>query len=190
MLEGGGAAMALRVCPECTEAVSERAISCPHCGFPTAGAPPFAGRSIVVAAVGAAALLIGGAGGWALRSPSAAPPSPPAVAAAEPASDCDCDCDAVSDEHDEATPDDNATPAASTLIEQAQDVYVQGKYAAAIRLAKQAVPAEPARAWRVIGAASCFLKDRSGAHEAWSKLNPQGRSFLEYVCSRNKVALP
>ena len=32
--------MGLLVCPECGGAVSDRAVACPHCGFPHPGAPP------------------------------------------------------------------------------------------------------------------------------------------------------
>ena len=58
------------------------------------------------------------------------------------------------------------------------------------RLAKKAVKAQPNQAWRLIGASSCFLKDRNGAVQAWNKLDTQGRSFLKYVCSRNAITVP
>jgi pSer/pThr/pTyr-binding forkhead associated (FHA) protein len=72
-------------------------------------------------------------------------------------------------------------PAAEKLLQDAQDAYVHGQYANAIETAKKAAKAQPMRAWRIIGAASCFLKDRGGAMQAWNKLGPQERSFLKYV---------
>jgi regulator of protease activity HflC (stomatin/prohibitin superfamily) len=78
----------------------------------------------------------------------------------------------------------------SETIMRAQDQYVHGQYAQAIETAKRALPSSPSKAWRVIGAANCFLKNRSGAREAWSKLAASERSFLVYVCTRNHVTLP
>ena len=92
---------------------------------------------------------------------------------------------------DESSGDSNApNPAAEKLLQDAQDAYVHGQYANAIETAKKAAKAQPMRAWRIIGAASCFLKDRAGAAQAWNKLGPQERSFLKYVCSRNAIAVP
>lgn len=82
------------------------------------------------------------------------------------------------------------SPAAEKLLQDAQDAYVHGQYANAIETAKKAAKAQPTRAWRIIGAASCFLKDRGGAMQAWNKLGPQERSFLKYVCSRNAITVP
>jgi ABC transport system ATP-binding/permease protein len=81
-------------------------------------------------------------------------------------------------------------PAAEKLLQDAQDAYVHGQYANAIDTAKKAAKSEPLKAWRIIGAASCFLKDRNGAMSAWNKLGPQERSFLKYVCSRNAITVP
>jgi hypothetical protein len=81
-------------------------------------------------------------------------------------------------------------PAAEKLLQDAQDAYVHGQYANAIETAKKAAKSEPLKAWRIIGAASCFLKDRNGAMQAWNKLGPQERSFLKYVCSRNAITVP
>ena len=89
--------------------------------------------------------------------------------------------------------DENASqpnPAAEKLLQDAQDAYVHGQYANAIETARKAAKSEPLKAWRIIGAASCFLKDRGGAMSAWNKLGPQERSFLKYVCSRNAITVP
>lgn len=82
------------------------------------------------------------------------------------------------------------SPAAEKLLQDAQDAYVHGQYANAIETARKAAKSEPLKAWRIIGAASCFLKDRNGAMAAWNKLGPQERSFLKYVCSRNAITVP
>ena len=44
--------------------------------------------------------------------------------------------------------------------------------------------------WRIIGASSCFLKDKNGAVAAWNKLSTMDRQFLKYVCSRNAITVP
>jgi pSer/pThr/pTyr-binding forkhead associated (FHA) protein len=80
--------------------------------------------------------------------------------------------------------------AAEKVLLDARDAYVHGQYANAIEIAKKAVKAQPNQAWRLIGASSCFLKDRNGAVQAWNKLDTQGRSFLKYVCSRNAITVP
>ena len=46
------------------------------------------------------------------------------------------------------------------------------------------------RAWRIIGAASCFAGDAAGATAALDALDDKGRRFVAYVCANNKVALP
>ena len=90
----------------------------------------------------------------------------------------------------EESPSSQPNPAAEKLLQDAQDAYVHGQYANAIETARKAAKSEPLKAWRIIGAASCFLKDRNGAMAAWNKLGPQERSFLKYVCSRNAISVP
>jgi hypothetical protein len=184
--------MALRVCPECTEPVSEHAASCPHCGFRTLRAAGFVERPGGLVGAGVALLILGAAGGWAVRSRVAAPPPATTQAAAAASDECDCDCDddSATDDHDEAATAPEPTSGPSALLIEAQDAYVHGEYSTAVRLAKEALPSEPTKAWRVIGAAECFMHDRAAAREAWSKLGPQERSFLTYVCGRNHVTLP
>src|SRR5262249_54174224 len=83
-----------------------------------------------------------------------------------------------------------ADAAVEKQLQDAQDAYVHGNYAAAIDLAKKASRQSPSKAWRIIGASYCFLKDRGGAAQAWSKLDAQGRQFLKYVCGRNAMTVP
>jgi pSer/pThr/pTyr-binding forkhead associated (FHA) protein len=82
------------------------------------------------------------------------------------------------------------SPQTEKLLQDAQDAYVHGQYANAIELARKAAKASPSKAWRIMGASSCFLKDRNGAMTAWNKLDAQGRQFLKYVCSRNAITVP
>ena len=46
------------------------------------------------------------------------------------------------------------------------------------------------KAWRIIGASSCFQKDKSGAAAAWNHLVAMDRQFLKYVCQRNNIVVP
>ncbi len=86
-----------------------------------------------------------------------------------------------------------AAPAAAPEVENqlvaAQDAYVHGQYRLAIDLASKTIDSDPPRAWRVIGASNCFLKDKQGAAKAYSQLDDHGKSFLKYVCSRSGVKL-
>jgi hypothetical protein len=80
--------------------------------------------------------------------------------------------------------------AAGDVLQRAQDAYIHGQYDDAIELARKGMAEQPSKAWRIVGAASCFNKDASGATEAWNALDPKGRKFVEYVCKRNDVTLP
>jgi ABC transport system ATP-binding/permease protein len=93
-------------------------------------------------------------------------------------------------EHVDDAADAAPNPAADKLLSDAQDAYVHGQYATAIETAKKAARSQPYKAWRIIGAASCFLKDRNGAMQAWNKLGATERNFLKYVCSRNAITVP
>jgi pSer/pThr/pTyr-binding forkhead associated (FHA) protein len=81
-------------------------------------------------------------------------------------------------------------PGSEKALQEAQDAYVHGQYANAIELAKKAMKAQPGKAWRLIGASYCFLKDRGGAVTAFGRLDAQGKQFLKYVCSRNAITVP
>ena len=49
--------------------------------------------------------------------------------------------------------------------------------------------AQPGKAWRIIGASSCFLKDRGGAISGLASSTRRAQ-FLKYVCSRNAITVP
>jgi pSer/pThr/pTyr-binding forkhead associated (FHA) protein/tetratricopeptide (TPR) repeat protein len=89
-----------------------------------------------------------------------------------------------------ATPETDANPAAEKALADAGDAYVHGQYATAIELARKALKAQPAKASRIMGASSCFLKDRAGAVAAFGKLDAQGRQFLKWVCARSNITVP
>jgi len=72
---------------------------------------------------------------------------------------------------------------------EAQDAYVHGQYANARDLAMPLTKGLP-KAWRIVGASSCFLKDKDAATKAFNKLDSQGKQFLKYVCSRNGMMVP
>ena len=78
------------------------------------------------------------------------------------------------------------------LVGRAQDDYVRGAYAESIDMARRALrgDANNSKAWRIIGASSCFLKDKAGASSAWNKLGNMDRQFLKYVCGRNAITIP
>jgi hypothetical protein len=72
----------------------------------------------------------------------------------------------------------------------AQEAFVKGKYVEAIALARPRIASEPLKAWRIIGASNCSLKNAPGATEAYKALDAEGRRFVEYVCKRNDITLP
>jgi hypothetical protein len=120
-----------------------------------------------------------------LRSAIAAQNETPAVdedAVADDDNDADDDqdCDQVTVE-----PDDSP----EALYQRAQDAYVHGKYQDAIDLSEHLVDAQPGRAYRIIGASACFLRDKAAALKAWRHLDGTGKQFLGYVCSRNDITL-
>ncbi len=94
-----------------------------------------------------------------------------------------------------AKPESKPEPAgddgqAEKILQEAQDYYVHGQYQQAIDTAKKAMKAQPLKAWRTIGASSCFLKDKAMAVQAWNKIDTNGRNLLRYVCSRNEIQVP
>ena len=80
--------------------------------------------------------------------------------------------------------------AAGSALEPARAAFLKGNFQEAIRLAEPHVKDEPDQAWRLMGGSWCFLKDKAGAMKAWNNLDPKGRAFLKYACSRNGIELP
>jgi outer membrane murein-binding lipoprotein Lpp len=71
----------------------------------------------------------------------------------------------------------------------AQDAYVHGEYDKAKTIARKLITSSPSKAWRIIGASECFLKNLDGARDAYQHVGQQERQFLAYVCSRNNLKL-
>jgi serine/threonine protein kinase len=65
--------------------------------------------------------------------------------------------------------------------------FLNGNYRKAITLARSLVRASPARAWRIVGASACSLKDLTLANEALRSLDASGRNYLTYACRARGV---
>ena len=72
----------------------------------------------------------------------------------------------------------------------AAQAYSTGDYEKARQLARGAEKSEPQKAWRLIGASSCFLKDRGAALDALSHLpGKPDIEFLRFACNKNSVEI-
>ena len=78
------------------------------------------------------------------------------------------------------------------LLEAATSAYKESRYLDTVDLAHRSLALEGAdpRAFRLLGAASCFLGDRVGAREAWYPSTKMDRKLLEYICGRNGLPVP
>ncbi|MCS6912373.1 MAG: FHA domain-containing protein [Myxococcales bacterium] len=79
---------------------------------------------------------------------------------------------------------------ADAVLREAQNAYLNGDFARAIELARpvRGNSANAAtRAWRIIGAAACNLKDLRLVTDAYRHLDPNARQFIVYVCQRSGV---
>jgi hypothetical protein len=86
----------------------------------------------------------------------------------------------------EAATDDNAAAVDQTLSN-AQTAYVNGNFHLAISLSSSVQRLNPTRAWRIIGAAACNLKDVKLASEAFRHLDPASQQYLIYTCQRQNI---
>jgi pSer/pThr/pTyr-binding forkhead associated (FHA) protein len=76
-------------------------------------------------------------------------------------------------------------------VAEAMDDYVHGNYTVARDKARKANHGSCTnKAWRIIGASSCFLKEHDEAARAWNKLGNMDRQFIKYVCDRNQLKIP
>jgi len=80
----------------------------------------------------------------------------------------------------------NAAEADQTLSN-AQTEYVNGNFSQAISVAKSVQRINPTRAWRIIGAAACNMKDVKLASEAFKHLDSASRQYLVYTCQRQGI---
>ena len=90
----------------------------------------------------------------------------------------------------------HADPAAEAVaiesrLSDARFEYVNGNHARAIAMAVSVKRQAPTRAWRIIGAAACYLKDRTLINEASRHLgaDPAAQHYLSYVCRCNGIEL-
>lgn len=121
-----------------------------------------------------------------LRNAIAAQNETPAADEDAVADDNDAD-EADDQDSDQVTVEPDDSPEA--LYQRAQDAYVHGQYQDAIDLSEHLIDSQPGRAWRIIGASSCFLRDKAAAMKAWRHMDATGKQFLGYVCSRNDITL-
>ena len=75
-----------------------------------------------------------------------------------------------------------------TTIAVARADYLNGNHKKAIAGAMAVAAAEPKRAWGIIGASACALKDLGLANRAYKNLDPNGRQLLTATCRANHIA--
>ena len=75
-----------------------------------------------------------------------------------------------------------------TAIAIARADYVNGNHKKAIAGAMAVAAAEPKRAWGIIGASACALKDLELANRAYRNLDSYGRQLLTATCRAHHVA--
>jgi tetratricopeptide (TPR) repeat protein len=78
-----------------------------------------------------------------------------------------------------------ASPA-HAQVDAAQAAYSAGRYADAKKLALAATTADPklAKAWRLLGAAACWTRDKRTAQLACDHLQPVDQEFIRATCGR------
>ena len=88
------------------------------------------------------------------------------------------------------------TPPANVddLVREAQQAWMSGQYAAAIRKAQAALKAEPqpaqvAQSYEIIGACDCAIGKPDAAREAASHLSDTKREAIKAICKKNGVTI-
>jgi len=74
-------------------------------------------------------------------------------------------------------------------IQSAQDSWLRGQYAAAIAASRKALAARPGlmKAYQIIAVCSCSLRDRSGATQAFQRLDDRNRQLVRSLCQKNGI---
>jgi hypothetical protein len=81
-----------------------------------------------------------------------------------------------------------AAPDPARRLDEAQVLYERGNYQKAIYAARPLTSTRlKVRAWRIVGVASCRLRDVPQANEAYVWLDPGGRPLVIDVCRRAGV---
>lgn len=92
-----------------------------------------------------------------------------------------------------AVPEPGQPPASGEQrLAEAQTLYVNGEFAAAIRVARALTTrpepgVSPTRVWRLLGAAACHLGDLNLLNDAYRRVDPLSRQYLHYVCEKVHV---
>ena len=158
-----------------------------RCARAAAAAPPAASPPVAAATPGPKTVNVGGSRPPAPARPAAAPPvaprpaprpaaaPPPVAAAARP-------------------PEDNTPPGApdaDELLQQAQDAWLKGQYAAAIEASRRALRAKPglARAYQIIAVCSCSLRDSDSANKAYERLDETNKKMVKQLCQKSGVTI-
>jgi serine/threonine-protein kinase len=76
-----------------------------------------------------------------------------------------------------------AAPAAAALLAEAEQAYDRGAFRKAIELSHAALGADMTRAYRVMGAAACALRNLPLASTAYQKLDPFSQPFVAQACA-------
>jgi Tfp pilus assembly protein PilF len=77
------------------------------------------------------------------------------------------------------------------LIQDAQQAWLRGQYAAAIDSAKKALRAKPGftRAYQIIAVCSCSLKDSDTATKAYERLDDRMKPLVRSACQKSGITL-
>lgn len=78
-------------------------------------------------------------------------------------------------------------PEVAAALSSAQTEYVNGNYRAAVLAARSVQDQSPVHAWRIIGAAACFLRDGALIRDAYRRLRSRSaeQGLLSYACKLN-----
>ncbi len=96
------------------------------------------------------------------------------------------------------TPPPAAAPAAAAetgdpdaLIQEAQQSWLRGQYAAAIETSRKALRIRPntVRAYQIIAVCSCSLRDADSAAKAYERLEDRMKPLVKSACSKNGINL-
>lgn len=87
-----------------------------------------------------------------------------------------------------AAPAGDTSAEAEDTLSRAQTEYVDGNFRQAVEIASSVQRVNPTRAWRIIGAAACNMKDLKLASEAFKHLDSASRQYLVYTCQRQGIA--
>lgn len=77
--------------------------------------------------------------------------------------------------------------AVAAALSSAQAEYVNGNYRAAVLAARSVQDQSPVHAWRIIGAAACYLRDTALIRDAYRRLRSRSaeQGLLTYACKLN-----